>query len=111
MENSLYQDKVAILSRLIKDSSLTLEEALLLLKEEDLEEEKEEEEAVAESPVKYYPGWNNPIINTPNPYTNIGSGTTPVIYTYDSTGTCTTVSNPNLGTSVTNTFLTVDLNN
>ena len=50
-------------------------------------------------------------INTPNPYTNIGSGTTPVIYTYDSTGTCTTVSNPNLGTSVTNTFLTVDLNN
>jgi hypothetical protein len=111
MGNSLYQDKVAIVSRLIKDSSLTLEEALLLLKEEDLEEEKEEE-AVAESPVKYYPGWNNPIINTPNPYTNIG--TLPTLYTRVTTGTgicyndattTTTVSN------VTNSSFTVDLNN
>jgi hypothetical protein len=41
MENnseSLHVQKVAILSRLIKETSLTLEEALLLLKEEDKEE-------------------------------------------------------------------------
>jgi len=36
MENStLHSQKVAILSRLIKESSLTLEEAILLLKEEE----------------------------------------------------------------------------
>lgn len=35
MENNLHQEKVAILSRLIKETSLTLEEALLLLKEEE----------------------------------------------------------------------------
>ena len=36
MENkTLHQEKVAILSRLIKETSLTLEEALLLLKEEE----------------------------------------------------------------------------
>lgn len=39
MENtSLYAQKVTILSRLIKESSLTLEEALLLLKEESVQE-------------------------------------------------------------------------
>ena len=42
MENTaedLHVKKVAILSRLIKESSLTLEEALLLLKEEEVVEE------------------------------------------------------------------------
>ena len=42
MENnseSLHVQKVAILSRLIKETSLTLEEALLLLKEEEKEKE------------------------------------------------------------------------
>jgi|LauGreDrversion4_2_1035121.scaffolds.fasta_scaffold382603_2 hypothetical protein len=39
MENTeLHAQKVTILSRLIKESSLTLEEALLLLKEEEKEE-------------------------------------------------------------------------
>lgn len=38
MENPLHTQKVTILSRLIKESSLTLEEALLLLKEEEQEE-------------------------------------------------------------------------
>lgn len=33
--NTLHQEKVAILSRLIKETSLTLEEALLLLKQEE----------------------------------------------------------------------------
>lgn len=40
MENqelTLHQQKVTILSRLIKETSLTLEEALLLLKEEEVE--------------------------------------------------------------------------
>jgi hypothetical protein len=42
MENnseSLHVQKVAILSRLVKETSLTLEEALLLLKEEEKEEQ------------------------------------------------------------------------
>jgi hypothetical protein len=42
MENNsetLHVQKVAILSRLIKETSLTLEEALLLLKEEEKEEQ------------------------------------------------------------------------
>lgn len=40
MENQeLHAQKVTILSRLIKESSLTLEEALLLLKEEEVIEE------------------------------------------------------------------------
>jgi hypothetical protein len=38
METPLHAQKVAILSRLIKETSLTLEEALLLLKEEEQEE-------------------------------------------------------------------------
>lgn len=43
MENQeLHAQKVTILSRLIKESSLTLEEALLLLKEEEIEELKQE---------------------------------------------------------------------
>jgi|688.fasta_scaffold23978_2 hypothetical protein len=108
MENPLYKEKVGILSRLIKESSLTLEEALLLLKEEDLEEEKEE--AVAESPIKHIPGWHNSYI-TPNQLI----GRLPIIYTSGTAGTgsgsCTTVSNTNLGGYTTTTFLTVDLNN
>lgn len=47
----LHAQKVTILSRLIKESSLTLEEALLLLKEE----EKEESQAVEPDPVPYMP--------------------------------------------------------
>lgn len=36
METPLHAQKVAILSRLVKETSLTLEEALLLLKQEPL---------------------------------------------------------------------------
>lgn len=43
MDNQeLHTQKVTILSRLVKESSLTLEEALLLLKEEEIEEPKQE---------------------------------------------------------------------
>lgn len=68
MEKSLYQEKVGILSRLIKESSLTLEEALLLLKEEEIEEE---EEVVAPtiypSGITTYPS-TNPFILQPYYY-------------------------------------------
>jgi len=42
LDKELHAEKVTILSRLIKESSLTLEEALLLLREG--EEEKEQKE-------------------------------------------------------------------
>jgi len=43
VNKELHTQKVTILSRLIKESSLTLEEALLLLREEEEEEQKAEE--------------------------------------------------------------------
>jgi hypothetical protein len=46
METALHTQKISILSRLIKESSLTLEEALLLLKEDE-EEIVEQEPAVS----------------------------------------------------------------
>ena len=60
MKTELHQQKIQILCRLIKESSLTLEEALLLLQEEQVEK----------TPVITQPStfpW------TPSPY--IGSGT------------------------------------
>lgn len=41
MENKIHTQKVTILSRLIKESSLTFEEALLLLKEEEEDVDQE----------------------------------------------------------------------
>lgn len=67
MDNQeLHTQKVTILSRLVKESSLTLEEALLLLKEEDTIEED-----VVQEP-KYVPqtGTSTWITNpSTNPYT------------------------------------------
>ena len=100
MENApLYAQKVTILSRLIKESSLTLEEALLLL--------KEEEEEVTQPTI-------NPGITTPwtSPYIQpYGSGT--------GTGTITWTTNGGSGTTTipANSFFTAkteaetDLNN
>lgn len=66
MENTpLHAQKVTILSRLIKESSLTLEEALLLLKEEE-----EEVEPVITSP-SWTPGTTTPWTIPVQPY---GSG-------------------------------------
>jgi hypothetical protein len=100
MENtSLHTQKVAILSRLIKESSLTLEEALLLLKEEEVEK----------TPVQVSPSW---ISGTSTPYTQpyFGSGILPL--TGSSTGTVTLNTN---GSNTTTTFSlntpTADLNN
>ena len=49
METPLHAQKVAILSRLIKESSLTFEEALFLLKEEE-QEKPVEKTTVINSP-------------------------------------------------------------
>jgi hypothetical protein len=99
-ELTLHQQKVTILSRLVKDNQLTLEEALLILKEE----EKPAEITVA-------------------PYNPNGIGTIP-FYTstmpYTSTGTLLVNTNGNVGigttTSSFNTKLSInspdaDLNN
>jgi hypothetical protein len=74
MDNQeLHTQKVTILSRLIKESSLTLEEALLLLKEE----ETIEEDVVQEPMPKY--------TSQPGTWGNIGTGTTtPYTVTYPS---------------------------
>ncbi len=100
MENtSLHTQKVAILSRLVKESSLTLEEALLLLKEEEIEK----------TPVQVSPSW---ISGTSTPYTQpyFGSGISPL--TSGLTGTVTLNTN---GSNTTTTFPlntpTADLNN
>ena len=76
-EVTLHTQKVAILSRLIKESSLTLEEALLILKEEEVE-----------STVSSTPGWSTTPWTVPitNPY--VGSGTingNPITFTSSST--------------------------
>ena len=64
METPLHTQKLAILSRLIKESSLTLEEALLLLKEEEI-------------PVNNIPFQSNmPSFDLSRPYVYYGNGTT-----------------------------------
>lgn len=90
MENSfLHTQKVTILSRLVKESSLTLEEALLLLKEE----EEEETVTLVQNPhwtpgtgvIPAFPNgyYNYPIVGGST--TNNGSG-----ILFNSTGTTTT---------------------
>jgi hypothetical protein len=91
MENQeLHAQKVTILSRLIKESSLTLEEALLLLKDE-------QEEA---------------IINQAPPMTSTGSWST-YAPSYITTGTTTTTMPLGATISFTNTIAdgSADLNN
>lgn len=108
MENtSLHTQKVAILSRLIKETSLTLEEALLLLKEDEMVVE----ETVVSTP-GYFPGtttpWTIPTIH--------GSYTLPLtgsITTNANTGTYNFSNGANTTTTVTLTpsTPTADLNN
>lgn len=67
MDNQeLHTQKVTILSRLIKESSLTLEEALLLLQEE---EQPVEEPKQVHVPQTGTSTWINTGIGTTNPYT------------------------------------------
>jgi hypothetical protein len=100
MENtSLHTQKVAILSRLVKESSLTLEEALLLLKDEEIED----------TPVQVSPSWI-PVTSTPYTQPYFGSVISPL--TGSSTGTVTVNTS---GSNTTTTFSlntpTADLNN
>jgi len=75
-EVPLHAQKVAILSRLIKESSLTLEEALLILKEEEVE-----------STVISTPGWSTgtttPWTISTQPYGTINGN--PITFTSSST--------------------------
>jgi hypothetical protein len=99
MENTLHTQKVAILSRLVKESSLTLEEALLLLKEEEIEE----------TPTQVSPSW---IPGTSTPYIQpyFGSGISPLIG--GSTGTYTVTTNAsNTNATFSLNTPTADLNN
>ena len=100
-KSNLYTEKVAILSRLIKESSLSLEEALVLLKEEDVEKTTPVTTAPAWIPGTTTP-WIQPYIGTTTPL--IGSSVT---YTNTGTGNTTTT------TAFKNTpsTLTADLNN
>jgi hypothetical protein len=87
MENiaPLHAQKVTILSRLIKESSLTLEEALILLKEE---EQVKQESAPLYGTTSVSPYWGSTGVNT---FTitstgNVGIGsTTPSSFFTDST--------------------------
>lgn len=104
METALHTEKISILSRLIKESSLTLEEALLLLKEE----EQELEDA---KPEPYVPQTSTGtwIVN-PGVHTIPNTWTTFPTYTTSSTGNM-----PLTGSNVTltNTIaeMPADLNN
>lgn len=94
---TLHTQKVAILSRLVKESSLTLEEALLLLQEEEVEE------------VSVAPSW---IPGTVSPYIQPYTGTYPLV----GSGTITVSTSNPASTTTTTAFLntpstpTADLN-
>jgi hypothetical protein len=100
MENTpLYAQKVTILSRLIKESSLTLEEALILLKEEEIVE--------TPTPSPWIPGTTTPWIQ---PYVT----TSPSVFSVSSTGTGTISVTPfsaNTCLNTTTASIEADLNN
>lgn len=106
MDNKeLHTQKVTILSRLIKESSLTLEEALLLLKEEEVIEEN----VIQESTTKYTPQpgtWGNIGIRTTTPYT----GTYPTFLSgFSSSGTTLSTSSSTFSNTIADE--PADLNN
>lgn len=90
VNKQLHTQKVTILSRLIKESSLTLEEALLLLREE------EEEEQNIEKPNPVYSGYVYP------------SGTIIGTNTSDSTNRMTIGSNGSVTFSSSNNLIAED---
>lgn len=90
MNQELHAKKVTILSRLVKESSLTLEEALLLL-------EEEEESQIVQNPVQQ-PIWSGGGVypsTYPNyppypPTTIVGTGTANGVGVLSTTGSNTT---------------------
>lgn len=108
MENpTLHTQKVAILSRLVKESSLTLEEALLLLKEE---EQEVVQESVQQPLWQWNPGTTTPYIQ---PYTH-GTGNFPLSGTVTVPTNGLTINTTGISTTAaftpSSTF-TADLNN
>lgn len=110
--SSLHAQKVIILGRLIKESSLTLEEALFLLQEE---EKQEEPKQIEQNPVPY-PLWNP---GTAAPYTQHLAGNPYTLHgNIPFTGTTTTAgtgimllnTNNSTATTVSDTTTTADLN-
>jgi hypothetical protein len=98
-ELTLHQQKVTILSRLVKDNQLTLEEALLILKEE----EKEPAEITV---APYNPNGIGTIQWNPMPYTSTG---TLLVNTNGNVGIGTTTSSSNTKLSINSPD--ADLNN
>lgn len=99
MEQDLHSQKITILSRLVKESSLTLEECLLLLKEE------------VSQPIdlqQFNPGTTTPWVTLPKvpPYGTIitRSGTSSVMY-----NTTTTNDTLNLTGSLTTSAINTKL--
>ena len=93
-KTELHQQKIQILGRLIKESSLTLEEALLLLQEE------EEETVVTTQPFQqHFPFYgSNPYISgTPYTVPLTGNLTTTGTDTYNTYNTTTSLSQQVLG--------------
>jgi hypothetical protein len=94
METPLHSQKLAILSRLIKESSLTLEEALLLLKEEETEVVDNQPHTISNYPPLTTP-FTIPITKPYGTRTLGGSGT------INPSGIMFTTSNNTLGSSLT----------
>lgn len=93
MENTeLHTEKVKILSRLIKETSLTLEEALLLLKEEEQEEQLVEQVVMPQTSTGTWTTIPSPYYGTPSTFHisssgNVGMATTSPSGTYTSSFT------------------------
>jgi|1048.fasta_scaffold117534_2 hypothetical protein len=95
METPLHSQKLAILSRLIKESSLTLEEALLLLKDEETEVVDNQPSTISNYPPLTTP-FTIPLVNIPHGTRTLsGSGT------INTSGIMFTTSNNTLGSSLT----------
>lgn len=100
MEQDLHSQKITILSRLVKESSLTLEECLLLLKEEEVSQPIDLQQ--------FNPGTTTPWVTLPKvpPYGTIitRSGTSSVMY-----NTTTTNDTLNLTGSLTTSAINTKL--
>lgn len=105
MENKLHAQKVTILSRLIKESSLTLEEALLLLKEGEEEVDQElvnnyqEEDYIPQTSTGTWITTNVPLGGHPSPFLGgITSTTLPLGTNISFTNTNGDKASPDLNT-------------
>lgn len=106
MEQDLHSQKITILSRLVKESSLTLEECLLLLKQEEVAQPVDLQ--------PFTPGTTTPwttFPKVPNYGTHIrgGNGTFPSTIMYSNPITTTTSDTLNLTGSLTTSTINTKL--